>query len=43
MNADRNIELMLRYSNYLDHADDGNGIDITTGEPLLDFDEWLNN
>ena len=31
-----------RYEIYLACADDGNGIDITTGEPLLTFDEWLN-
>ena len=32
-----------RYAIYFENADDGNGNDITTGEPLLSFDEWLNN
>lgn len=32
-----------QYQNYLDFADDGNGMDITTGEPLKSFDEWLNS
>ena len=29
------------YQIYLDCADDGNGIDITTGEPLKTYDEWM--
>ena len=29
------------YELYLELADDGKGIDITTGEPLKTFDEWL--
>ena len=32
-----------KYEIYVKNADDGNGNDITTGEPLLSFDEWLNN
>ncbi|HSG61886.1 MAG TPA: hypothetical protein VLA24_10710 [Pseudomonadales bacterium] len=28
------------YEIYLSCADDGNGIDITTGKPLKTFDEW---
>ncbi len=31
------------YDIYLTFADDGNGIDITTGEPLKTYDEWLNS
>lgn len=31
------------YQIYLDCADDGNGIDITTGEPLKTYEEWLNS
>jgi len=31
------------YQIYLDCADDGNGIDITTGKPLKTYDEWLNS
>jgi hypothetical protein len=31
------------YQIYLDCADDGNGNDICTGEPLLTYDEWMNN
>lgn len=30
------------YQIYLDCADNGKGIDITTGKPLKTFDEWLN-
>ena len=29
------------YQIYLDCADDGKGIDITTGRPLKTYDEWL--
>jgi len=29
------------FEGYLAHADDGNGIDITTGKPLKTFDEWM--
>lgn len=29
------------YQIYLDIADDGKGIDITTGRPLKTFEEWL--
>jgi len=32
-----------RYDIYVKCSNDGNGNDITTGEPLLTFDEWLNN
>lgn len=39
-----NDDTMLnRYEIYLACADDGNGIDITTGMPLKTFDEWLNS
>ncbi len=31
------------YQIYLDCADDGNGLDITTGKPLKTYDEWLNS
>lgn len=30
-----------RYENYLIFADNGEGIDITTGEPLKTFSEWI--
>lgn len=29
------------YQIYLECADDGNGIDVTTNKPLKTFDEWL--
>ena len=28
---------------YLTFADDGSGIDFTTGKPLKTYDEWLNS
>ena len=31
------------YQIYLSFADDGKGIDITTGNPLKTYDEWLNS
>lgn len=31
------------YEIYLACADDGKGIDITTGQPLKTYDEWLNS
>lgn len=31
------------YQLYLDLANDGNGLDITTGKPLKSYDEWLNS
>ena len=31
------------YQIYLSCADNGKGIDITTGQPLKDYDEWLNS
>ncbi len=31
------------YQTYLDLADNGKGIDITTGKPLKTFDEWVNS
>lgn len=31
------------YHIYLDCADNGHGIDITTGNPLKSYDEWLNS
>lgn len=44
-----NFRTKLRGSNdeeyqcYLTCADDGNGNDFTTGEPLLTYEEWLAN
>lgn len=35
--------LQDRYNLYRELADDGNGNDSTTGEPLKTFDEWLNS
>jgi len=29
------------YQIYLSCADNGKGIDITTGKPLLSYDEWM--
>ena len=29
------------YQIYLSCADDGNGIDFTTGQPLKSFEEWM--
>ncbi len=31
------------YQIYLECANDGNGIDITTGKPLKTFMEWINS
>ena len=31
------------YEIYLSCADDGKGIDTTTGQPLKTYDEWLNS
>lgn len=31
------------YEIYLACADDGQGNDFTTGEPLKTFDEWINS
>lgn len=31
------------YQIYLACADDGEGMDFTTGQPLKTFDEWLNS
>ena len=31
------------YQMYLTFADDGSGIDSTTGKPLKTYDEWLNS
>ena len=31
------------YQIYLSCANDGNGIDITTGAPLKTYDEWINS
>jgi len=36
-------ELRDRYEIYVDCADDGNGYDLTSGEPLKTFDEWLDS
>lgn len=32
-----------RYNTYRSCANDGKGIDITTGKPLKTFEEWLNS
>jgi hypothetical protein len=32
-----------RYAIYVACADDGDGIDSATGEPIKTFDEWLNS
>jgi hypothetical protein len=31
------------YQIYLACADNGNGIDVTTGKPLKTYDEWCNS
>ena len=31
------------YQIYLACADDGDGLDFTTGKPLKTYDEWLNS
>ena len=31
------------YQLYLDFADNGQGIDITTGQPLKTYDEWMSS
>ena len=31
------------YQIYLSCADDGNGIDFTTGKPMKTYDEWLSS
>jgi hypothetical protein len=31
------------YQIYLTLADDGTGIDFTTGKPLKTYDEWINS
>jgi len=31
------------YQIYIDLADDGNGVDITTGRPLKTYDEWISS
>ncbi len=31
------------YQIYLECANDGTGIDFTTGKPLKSYDEWLNS
>jgi hypothetical protein len=31
------------YQLYLELADNGEGLDITTGKPLKTYDEWLNS
>lgn len=36
-------KLRDRYEIYIDCADDGNGYDLTSGEPLKTFDEWLDS
>ena len=37
----RDETLVTEYRIYLECADDGTGKDITSGEDLLTFDEWL--
>lgn len=34
--------LQDEYNIYISCANDGKGIDITTGKPLKTFNEWLN-
>ena len=31
------------YQLYLSFADDGKGIDFTTGKPMKTYDEWMNS
>ena len=31
------------YQLYLELADNGEGLDITTGKPLKTYDEWINS
>ena len=40
---EKHMTLSERYELYLDSADDGNGNDITSGQPLKTFNEWLNS
>ena len=35
--------LIDEYNIYVSCCDNGKGISIITGEPLLTFDEWLNS
>lgn len=37
------MTLEERYELYLEHANDGDGNDITSGRPLKTFIEWLNS
>jgi len=37
-----NGTLEERYASYVELADEGDGTDRYTGEPVLSFDEWLN-
>lgn len=37
------MDLQSEYEIYLACADDGEGIDITTGLPVKSFEEWLNS
>jgi len=41
-NVPENGALRDRYAIYLSCANDGNGNDSLTGEPLLTFNQWLN-
>ena len=41
--SQRHNRLKDQWENYRRFADDGNGNDSTTGEPLKTFDEWLNS
>lgn len=36
-------ENQVEYDIYLACANDGNGLDITTGNPLKTYEEWLNS
>ena len=38
--SDCTEDLGLQYEMYLLLADDGNGFDITNGEPLKSYEEW---
>lgn len=31
------------YQLYVELSDDGNGLDICTGEPIKTYEEWLNS
>lgn len=43
LNGSSSESMRERYDIYINCADNGNGIDITTGLPLKTFEEWLNS